>query len=129
MVSAAAEEGVLVDVRGVTFGFGGPPVLLDVSFSIRRGDFLALIGPNGSGKTTLVKVILGLLRPDRGEVTIMGGTGGPVQGQTKDRLRPPKSHEHRPDLPRLRPGGRGHGRPLPQEDLGDDEETGRNGHS
>jgi zinc transport system ATP-binding protein len=72
MVSAAADEGILVDVRGVTFGFGGPPVLLDVSFAIRRGDFLALIGPNGSGKTTLVKIILGLLRPDRGEVTIMG---------------------------------------------------------
>lgn len=72
MVSAAADDGVLVDVRDVTFGFDATPVLLDVSFSIRRGDFMALIGPNGSGKTTLVKVILGLLKPDRGEVTIMG---------------------------------------------------------
>jgi len=72
MALAVADAGILIDVRNVTFGFGGSPALLDVSFSIRRGDFLALIGPNGSGKTTLVKVILGLLRPDRGEVTIMG---------------------------------------------------------
>jgi zinc transport system ATP-binding protein len=72
MASAADDAGVLVDVRNVTFGYGGHPVLVDVSFPIRRGDFLALIGPNGSGKTTLVKIILGLLRPDRGEVTILG---------------------------------------------------------
>ena len=72
MVSTAADPEVLIDVRNVTFGFAGAPVLLDVSFPIRRGDFLALIGPNGSGKTTLVKVILGLLKPERGEVTIMG---------------------------------------------------------
>jgi zinc transport system ATP-binding protein len=70
--SAAAERDVIIDVRNVTFGFGGPPVLSDVSLPIRRGDFLAIIGPNGSGKTTLVKIILGLLRPDRGEVTLMG---------------------------------------------------------
>jgi len=72
MDSAAADREVLIDVRDVTFGFGGAPVLVDVRFAIRRGDFLALIGPNGSGKTTLIKVILGLLRPERGEVTILG---------------------------------------------------------
>ena len=72
MGSAAADPEVLIDVRNVTYGFGGSPVLLDVTFPVRRGDFLALIGPNGSGKTTLVKVMLGLLRPERGEVTIMG---------------------------------------------------------
>jgi zinc transport system ATP-binding protein len=44
-----------------------------VSFSIRTGDFLALIGPNGSGKTTLLKTILGLLKPDQGVIRVFGG--------------------------------------------------------
>lgn len=72
MDSAAADRDLLIDVRGVSFGFGGPPVLSDIDLPIRRGDFLAIIGPNGSGKTTLVRIILGLLRPDRGEVSLLG---------------------------------------------------------
>ena len=65
-----AEE--LVRVESVSFSYDSIPVLEDVSFSIYRGDFLSIIGPNGSGKTTLVKIILGLLKPTRGSVTIMG---------------------------------------------------------
>jgi len=71
MDSVAADQ-PLVQVRGVTFGYDRTPVILDVSLDIARGDFLALLGPNGSGKTTLVKLILGLLRPERGEILIMG---------------------------------------------------------
>ncbi len=62
----------LVDLRHVTFAYDGTEVLVDVDLTIEEGDFLALIGPNGSGKTTLVKIILGLLRPSRGEVEIFG---------------------------------------------------------
>jgi zinc transport system ATP-binding protein len=62
----------LVKASGLTFGYDGAPILVDVSLSIRSGDFLAIIGPNGSGKTTLVKVLLGLLRPQAGRVEIMG---------------------------------------------------------
>jgi len=43
-----------------------------VSFAISPGDFVALIGPNGSGKTTLLRIILGVLKPSRGRVVIMG---------------------------------------------------------
>jgi len=62
----------LIKASGVTFSYDGTPVLLDVSLSIREGDFLAIIGPNGSGKTTLVKILLGLLRPSAGRIEIMG---------------------------------------------------------
>ncbi len=47
-----------------------------VSLEIEDGEFLGLIGPNGSGKTTLIKVILGLVKPDRGQVKVFGVTPG-----------------------------------------------------
>lgn len=58
----------LIEVEGVTFGYDREPILDAVSLTIRRGDFLAVLGPNGGGKTTLVKVILGLLAPWSGKV-------------------------------------------------------------
>ncbi|HWM94858.1 MAG TPA: metal ABC transporter ATP-binding protein [Thermoanaerobaculia bacterium] len=58
----------LIQVRGVTFGYGREVVLDNVDLDIQPRDFLAIIGPNGGGKTTLVKVILGLLRPWSGQV-------------------------------------------------------------
>jgi len=67
-----SENVELVRVENVTFSYDTIPVLEDVTFSICRGDFLSVIGPNGSGKTTLVKIILGLLKPSRGAVLIMG---------------------------------------------------------
>lgn len=71
-----SEREELVRVRSVSFDYDGPPVLEDVSLSITRGDFLALLGPNGSGKTTLIKIILGLLKPSAGEVFIKGSPVG-----------------------------------------------------
>ncbi len=72
MDSAAADDKELITVRNVDFSYDGGRVLLDISLSIYRGDFLAIIGPNGSGKTTLIKIILGLLKPARGEILLMG---------------------------------------------------------
>ena len=68
----AAEAKTLISVKNLSFSYGYAPVLVDVTFSIKSGDFLAIIGPNGSGKTTLLKIILGLLKPSQGEVEIMG---------------------------------------------------------
>jgi zinc transport system ATP-binding protein len=48
------------------------PVLEDINFELNDCDFLGLIGPNGGGKSTLLKVILGLIKPDRGEVKVFG---------------------------------------------------------
>ncbi len=63
----------LLLAEGVSFSYGGPPVLEEVSLALRPGEFVALVGPNGSGKSTLLKVLLGLLRPSRGSVRLLGG--------------------------------------------------------
>ncbi|MCC7412697.1 MAG: metal ABC transporter ATP-binding protein [Gammaproteobacteria bacterium] len=61
-----------IEINTVNFSYGGPPVLADVSCVIERGELFGLIGPNGGGKTTLVKLMLGLLRPDSGQVRVLG---------------------------------------------------------
>ncbi|OCC15698.1 Zinc ABC transporter, ATP-binding protein ZnuC [Dissulfuribacter thermophilus] len=62
----------VVEVEHVDFFYGKHMVLEDVTFSIMPGDFLAVIGPNGSGKSTLLKLILGLLKLQKGKIHIIG---------------------------------------------------------
>lgn len=64
----------IVKLEDVWVHFDGVPVLEEVNLSINQHDFLGIIGPNGGGKTTLLKVILGLLKPSRGKVTVLGHT-------------------------------------------------------
>jgi energy-coupling factor transport system ATP-binding protein len=74
--SRAPQTAVSVSVRGLRFSYNGHPALQDVSLQIRQGEFVALMGRNGSGKTTLLKHLVGLLKPQQGEVQIQGtGTG------------------------------------------------------
>ena len=63
----------VISLRNVSVHYGDLPVLEDVSLLIYPHDFLGIIGPNGGGKTTLLKVILGLVKPDSGEVSVFGG--------------------------------------------------------
>lgn len=58
----------LVQLRAVSLGYGGAPVLEDVTCAVYEGDFLAFVGPNGSGKTTLLRALTGTLTPLSGEV-------------------------------------------------------------
>ncbi len=62
----------VVSIRDLFFSYDHVPVLENVSFSVAEKEFLAIIGPNGGGKSTLVKLILGLLKPDAGMVTVFG---------------------------------------------------------
>jgi branched-chain amino acid transport system ATP-binding protein len=56
----------------VAIRFGGVQAVDGVSFAVEQGDFVGLIGPNGAGKTTLIRMIAGILRPDRGRVQLSG---------------------------------------------------------
>ena len=58
----------LIQLDGVAVSFNGQVVLDDVQLSVQPGEIVTLIGPNGAGKTTLVRVVLGLLQPERGNV-------------------------------------------------------------
>jgi phospholipid/cholesterol/gamma-HCH transport system ATP-binding protein len=62
----------IIQLRGVTKSFGSHTVLEDISFDIPRGRVSAIMGPSGTGKSVLLKNIIGLLRPDRGEIWIDG---------------------------------------------------------
>jgi zinc transport system ATP-binding protein len=66
------DRDVLISVENVSFGYGETQILKDVSLPIASGDFLALTGPNGSGKTTLIRILLGLLKPSQGKITLLG---------------------------------------------------------
>jgi zinc transport system ATP-binding protein len=63
---------VAVRFDGVYFSYGKLPVLEGANFHIHEGEFAALLGPNGSGKTTILKLLLGINRPDSGNVRVFG---------------------------------------------------------
>ena len=74
MASAAASTAreVLLDVKGVSVNFGGVLALSDVTFSVRRGEFVGLIGPNGAGKTTVLNIVSRLYRASAGQIRFAG---------------------------------------------------------
>ena len=61
-----------ISLNNVSFSYEKAKVLENVSFDVEDKDFFAIVGPNGGGKTTILKLILGLIQPDSGEVFISG---------------------------------------------------------
>jgi zinc transport system ATP-binding protein len=66
----------VIEVRDLSFSYGGPPVLEDVNLTVQPRDLACVIGPNGGGKTTLLRLLLGLLRPRRGTIRVLGENPG-----------------------------------------------------
>ena len=62
----------LLEIRDVSKRFGGLAALVDLSYSVQKGEILGLIGPNGAGKTTLFNVVNGFYPPTKGEVLFKG---------------------------------------------------------
>jgi ABC-2 type transport system ATP-binding protein len=65
-----------VVVAGVWKRFGSTDVVKDLSFELRPGELLGFLGPNGAGKTTTMRMILDIIRPDRGSIEVFGGRPG-----------------------------------------------------
>src|SRR5579863_6333499 len=66
------EQEAVLRVENVTAGYGGLPIIEQVSITAQRGAITAIVGPNGAGKSTLLKVVAGLIRPTSGKVFVEG---------------------------------------------------------
>jgi branched-chain amino acid transport system ATP-binding protein len=73
----------MLDVQGLSGGYGHVPVLHDVSLQVRAGDAVGLLGANGAGKSTLLRMIAGVLRPVAGRIQLEGRR---IDGQRPDRV-------------------------------------------
>jgi ABC-type Mn2+/Zn2+ transport system ATPase subunit len=69
-----------VEADGAAVGYGGPPVLTDVTFSAPHGSTVCVLGPNGGGKTTLFRALLGQLEPTTGSLEVDGRPASVAQG-------------------------------------------------
>ena len=64
----------IVEIINVTKSFKDTEVIHNTSFYLKKGKIYGFVGPNGAGKTTIIKMILGILKPDSGEITIFNQT-------------------------------------------------------
>ena len=61
-----------LEIKKINKKYGDQDALIDVSFSLKKGDIVGFLGPNGAGKTTLMKIITSILKQDSGDITING---------------------------------------------------------
>ncbi|MCU4186870.1 ABC transporter ATP-binding protein [Acidiferrimicrobium sp. IK] len=76
-------DDAIISIRGVTKQFGSHRVLEDVTYDVPRGKTTAILGPSGTGKSVMLKVIIGLLRPEAGQIYV---DGDPVVGVSEKEL-------------------------------------------
>src|SRR5207237_2859259 len=62
----------IIEIKDVTKSFGSHTVLEDITFNIPKGKITAILGPSGTGKSVLLKNMIGLLRPENGEIWVDG---------------------------------------------------------
>jgi ABC-2 type transport system ATP-binding protein len=63
----------IIEIRGLKKSFGKQEALRGVDLEVKQGEVYGFIGPNGAGKSTTIRILLGMLRKDSGEVTLLGG--------------------------------------------------------
>jgi ABC-2 type transport system ATP-binding protein len=79
-------EQAVIRTRGLTRYFGGKCAVYDLNLEVPRGCVFALVGRNGSGKSTAIRLMLGLLRPTRGEASILGYPSGELPPEARTRI-------------------------------------------
>lgn len=72
VAAAAGEQSAVASLDAVSKNYGPVRALREVSFRVQAGELVALLGPNGAGKTTAMKLLLGLMPPNRGKVRVFG---------------------------------------------------------
>lgn len=72
MQNHADHTHTIIELDKVCFSYTEDEVIKDVSLEIHQGDYIGIIGPNGGGKSTLLKLMLGLLKPDKGTIKLFG---------------------------------------------------------
>lgn len=77
------ETTTALEVKHIAKSYAEVQAVKDLSFTVQRGEIFGLLGPNGAGKTTSIRMILDIIKPDRGEITVLGG---PMAEATKARL-------------------------------------------
>jgi phospholipid/cholesterol/gamma-HCH transport system ATP-binding protein len=77
----------VISVRGLSKSFGETDVLKDINLDVFKGENMVVLGRSGSGKSVLIKILVGLLRPDRGEVRVLGEEVDRLSPKDLDRLR------------------------------------------
>ncbi len=80
------EEGAFVEFRNVTFGYDERKILKQLSFQVKQGEQVTLMGHTGAGKSTILKLLLGLYEPQEGEVRIQGIDAADIWDEEKRRL-------------------------------------------
>ena len=73
----------MIAVAHVEKSFGDTRAVVDVSFTVERGEIFGILGPNGAGKTTTIRLVLDIFKPDRGTVSVLGGA---MTEQKKERI-------------------------------------------
>lgn len=77
MADTSVNKALAVELEKVSFSFGSIKALVDLTLSVPKGVSFGLLGPNGSGKTTLIRILVGLLKPRRGKIKVLGQTPSP----------------------------------------------------
>ena len=72
MTTETAVELPAIEFRNVSLNFDGQPVLKDISFKLAQGEMIMVLGESGSGKSVLLRLAIGLLQPDAGQIFVSG---------------------------------------------------------